>query len=144
MGEERDEVAAGQPPSSEEAIAAYKSLLRDALDRRPSGMRRRLAEALGSNPSFISQIANPSYPTPIPPAHIEPIFEICHFSPAERDTFMEAYEVAHPGRARQGTEGRKYRTMTLRLPDYEDAEKNRELDRLIADLLTRLGRLTET
>lgn len=142
MTDERDPTGAGA--SSEESVAAYKTVLRDALDRRPSGMRRRLAEALGRNPSFISQIANPTYPTPIPPAHIEPIFEVCHFSPAERETFLAAYEAAHPGRARQGVDGRRFRTLTVRVPDFDEPEKNREIDRLVADLITRLTRLTET
>lgn len=142
MSDPRDE--GGAPATSEEAVSAYKAILREALDRRPSGMRRRLAEGLGRNPSFISQIANPTYPTPIPPAHISPIFEICHFSPAEREAFLASYEIAHPGRARQGGEGRPMRNVILRVPDFEDAEKNREMDRLIADLLTHITRLTET
>ena len=38
------------------AIAAYKSLLRRALDSRPSGTRLKLAAALGTNRSFVSQM----------------------------------------------------------------------------------------
>ncbi len=45
------------PAASQDFIAAYKAILRDVLDRRPSGMRQRLAEALGKNRSFITQIA---------------------------------------------------------------------------------------
>ncbi len=142
MSDERDEIS--PPTSGEAAISAYKAILREALDRRPSGMRRRLAEGLGRNPSFISQIANPAYPTPIPPAHLGPIFDICHFSPAERDAFLAAYEIAHPGRARPIGDGRPMRSLTIRVPDFGDAEKNREMDRLIADLATRITRLTET
>ena len=37
--------------------------------------------ALGKNRSFVSQITNPAYATPIPAQHLETIFEICHFSP---------------------------------------------------------------
>ena len=50
-----------------------QGILRDVLDRRPPGMRQRLAEALGKNRSFISQIANPNYQTPIPAQHIDRI-----------------------------------------------------------------------
>jgi len=50
------------PAGSQDLIAAYKAILRDVLDKRPSGMRQRLAEALGKNRSFITQIANPAYP----------------------------------------------------------------------------------
>ena len=41
------------------AVAAYKRILADVLDRRPSGTRQRLAAALGKNRSFVSQITNP-------------------------------------------------------------------------------------
>ena len=83
---------------SQGLIAAYKAILRDVLDRRPSGMRQRLAEALGKNRSFITQIANPAYQTPIPAQHVHPIIQICHFSVQERDRFLEAYHRAHPRR----------------------------------------------
>src|ERR1700682_4742641 len=86
------------PAGSQELIAAYKAILRDVLDRRPSGMRQRLAEALGKNRSFITQIANPAYQTPIPAQHVQPIIQICHFSVQERDRFLEAYQTAHPRR----------------------------------------------
>lgn len=130
------------------AIAAYKTILRDALDRRPSGMRKRLAEALGKNRSFVSQIANPAYPTPIPPGHIDAILDICHFSPTERASFLAAYASAHPRRATVASEARegpspRTRPLALRVPDLGDEAKNREFDRLVQDLVTRLARLAE-
>ncbi len=67
-----------------EAVAVYKRLLADVIDRRPSGTRQRLAAALGKNRSFISQITNPNYLTPIPARHLDAVFEICHFSAEER------------------------------------------------------------
>ncbi len=60
--------------SSTRSIAAYKALLRRALDNRPSGTRLKLAAALGTNRSFISQITNPGYPIPIPAQHLDVIF----------------------------------------------------------------------
>src|ERR1700681_4784339 len=86
------------PAGSQDLIAAYKAILRDVLDRRPSGMRQRLAEALGKNRSFISQIANPGYQTPIPAQHVHSIIEICHFSALEKEQFLKAYHQAHPRR----------------------------------------------
>ena len=80
------------------SVEAYKSILRNVLDRRPSGTRQRLAIALGKNRSFISQISNPVYPVPIPAPHLEIIFEICHFSGAEKREFLECFTRAHPGR----------------------------------------------
>ena len=52
-------------------------------DNRPSGTRQRLAGALGKNRSFVSQIANPAYPVPIPVQHLETIFE---FATSRRTT----------------------------------------------------------
>ena len=60
---------------------------KQVLDNRPSGTRQRLAKALGKNRSFISQIANPAYPVPIPAQHLETMFELCHFSQDERRDF---------------------------------------------------------
>lgn len=130
-------------PDIHPAVAAYKTVLREVLDKRPSGMRRRLAEALERNPSFISQIANPAYPTPIPVAHVETILDICHFSVSERARFLDAYEEAHPRRARRPTEARRHRTLALRLPDLEDAKKNKAIDDLIHDLVARITKLVE-
>jgi hypothetical protein len=124
-------------------VAAYKRILQQVLDRRPSGMRQRLAEALGKNRSFISQISNPGYATPIPVQHVERIFEICHFSKEEKKLFLAAYRRAHPRRLQgngQG-EGNPARRVTVTLPDLGDAQKNRKLDALIVDFATLAGKL---
>src|SRR3984893_18682640 len=76
------------PAGSQELIAAYKAILRDLLEKRTCGMRHRLAEALGKNRSFITQIANPAYQTPIPAQHVHAIIQVCHFSVQERDPFL--------------------------------------------------------
>src|SRR6476660_10034765 len=83
---------------AEEAIRAYKSILSHVIDQRPSGARQRLADALGKHRSFVTQITRPSYATPIPQKHLATIFAVCHFSPAERDAFMAAYQRAHRGK----------------------------------------------
>ena len=62
--------------SRAEIIAGYKSLLRSCIERRPSGLRGRLAMALGKHKSFVSQIANPAYAVPIPAGDLPIIFEI--------------------------------------------------------------------
>src|ERR671932_2129479 len=82
--------------SDPEPIAAYKTILRDCIDRRPAGLRARIATALGKHKSFVSQLTNPIYPMPVPARHIETIFEICHFTPEERRAFLRAYGRAHP------------------------------------------------
>ena len=123
------------------AVAEYKRILAKVLENRPSGTRQRLSVALGKNRSFISQISNPTYPTPIPAQHVEPIFEICHFSPAERDRFLEAYRQAHPQRLRTLGHQDRVRRITLTLPDLEDEQKNRKLEAALADLAERIAQL---
>src|SRR4051794_41959267 len=92
------------------AVAEYKRVFAKVLENRPSGTRQRLAMALGKNRSFISQIANPSYATPIPAQHLETIFEICLFPATERRGFFEGYGRGHPRKGgRRG--GRKEHTV---------------------------------
>jgi len=127
------------------AVAEYKRLLQEVLESRPSGTRRRLAEALGKNRSFVSQITNPTYSVPIPARHIESIFDICHFLPNERAQFLQAYGSAHPRRLPDaaGTAQPRWRELTLRLPDLRNPAKNRQLDELIKETAQRLTHLLE-
>lgn len=81
----------------EDPIAVYKRLLRSLLDRRPSGTRQRIARAIGTHRSFVSQITNPSYKVPLPAQHVPTIMAVCHFSAEERAEFVAAYEAAHAG-----------------------------------------------
>ena len=122
-------------------VEAYKTLLRNVLDRRPSGTRQRLANALGKNRSFVSQISNPAYPVPIPAPHIEIIFEICHFAPGEKKAFLEAFNRAHPNRLkpRRGSHG--VRTLKLEVVDFGDPAANLEFDELVRETARRLSRL---
>jgi len=129
--------------SSEAAVARYKAILQRVMETRPSGTRQRLAGALGKNRSFVSQITNPAYATPIPARHIETIFEICHFSPRERREFLAAYAAAHPRRLPVAREDRRLRAHTIYLPDFGDQRRNHELDRMVADFVQRLTRLID-
>ena len=122
-------------------VEAYKTLLRNVLDRRPSGTRQRLANALGKNRSFVSQISNPAYPVPIPAPHIEIIFDVCHFSPAERQTFLDAFHRAHPNRIKPRRGAHGLRTLKLEVADFGDATANREFDELVRETARRLSRL---
>ena len=78
-------------------IAAYKELLRDFLAKRPSGLRKKISDAIGTNRSFVSQITNPKYSVPIPSHYVQKIIAVCHLTPSERTQFLEAYVEAHPG-----------------------------------------------
>jgi hypothetical protein len=129
--------------SSEEAVARYKEILQRVMDNRPSGTRQRLAGALGKNRSFISQITNPAYATPIPARHVETIFEICHFSPDDRLAFLDAYAQAHPRRLSAERTERRVRAHTIYLPDLGDDDRNRELDRTVGEFVQRLTKLID-
>jgi hypothetical protein len=123
------------------SVEAYKSILRNVLDRRPSGTRQRLAIALGKNRSFISQISNPAYPVPIPALHLEIICEICHFSGVEKREFLECFARAHPARAGAPRNRPSMRALWLDVVDFGDTRRNREFDSLIRELARRLARL---
>ena len=122
-------------------VEAYKTILRDVVDQRPSGARQRLATALGKNRSFISHLCNPAYPAPIPAPHLEIIFEICHFPPAERRAFLDAFRRAHPNRSRQVRGSPSLRTLKLEVHDFGDDKKNRAFDELVRDTTRRLARI---
>jgi hypothetical protein len=113
------------------------------LDRRPSGTRQRLALALGKNRSFISQITNPSYAVPIPAAHLDIIFEVCHFSSEERRSFITAYLSAHPNRPAPIHAAHKVKAHTVYLPDLGDDERNARLHTLVSDFVRQLAKLLE-
>jgi hypothetical protein len=120
------------------AVATYKAIFKAVLDKRPSGMRIKLAHILGKNRSFISQIANPTYPIPIPVQHLNTIFEACHFSPADKAAFLEAYGRAHPRRAGRLGGVPRERTVTLHLPELGSQKRNGQLDALLHDFARRL------
>lgn len=131
-----------KPEAPLERVSAYKRVLQEVLDSRPSGMRQRLAEALGKNRSFISLISNPGYPTPIPVQHLEHIFEICHFSPRERERFLTAYRTAHPRRLQLLKEERdRLRQVTVAVPDLGTEARNRQLDAVLKEFADKIAQL---
>jgi hypothetical protein len=136
------EKSPAKPEAPQERVAAYKRILQEVLDSRPSGMRQRLAEALEKNRSFISLIANPSYPTPIPVQHLERIFEICHFAPRERERFLAAYRTAHPRRLQLLKEEHdRLRQVTVAVPDLGTDARNRQLEAIVKEFADKVARL---
>ena len=133
--------AANATSNERDSVAAYKAIFKAVLDKRPSGMRLRLADALGKNRSFISQISNPIYATPIPAQHLATIFQLCHFSAAEKAAFLAAYAEAHPQRVDTMKAGRKERTVALQIPSLGSAKKDGQLDALLHDFFRRLSAL---
>ncbi|MEQ1942032.1 hypothetical protein ABMA32_06370 [Mesorhizobium sp. VNQ89] len=130
------------PPDVETAIQGYKDMLSTVIEQRPSGTRQRLADALGKHRSFVTQITSPTYSTPIPAKHLPAIFSVCHFSPQERDAFLAAYRVAHPGKATANGELRRTRHVSLVVPDLGDPKQNAALDRAINDFIQRITSIT--
>ena len=125
----------------DEAVIAYKTILSDIIDNRPSGTRQRLATALGKHRSFVTQVTSPAYATPLPARHLETIFRVCHFSPAEQERFLDAYHRAHPGKL-PDLRGEKVRQLTLTVPDFGDDKKNRKFDEAVSEFIQRIANLT--
>ena len=128
-----------------QAVAAYKRLLKTYLDRRPSGTRQRIAEALGTHKSFVSQITNANYRVPLPAQHVETIFKICHFSAEEKRVFLEAYHSAHPSQAvlvEDGAPGGR-RTLEIEVPAFRSAERQAEVIEAIQEMASRMISLAQ-
>ncbi len=129
-------------PDNEAAIRAYKTVLSAVIDQRPSGMRQRLADALGKHRSFVTQICSPAYTMAIPSKHLPQIFSVCHFSASERDQFLAAYDRAHPGKSPRAAGPRKTRHLSLTVPDLGDDKQNAALDRAVNDFIQRITSIT--
>lgn len=119
--------------------SAYKIILAEIIARRPSGTRQRLATALGRNRSFVSQITNPAYATPIPAVHLEAIFDVCHFTATERRAFLDLYRAAHPKHSIADSN----KTRAVYLPDLGDDERNRKLQSLVSDFVRHVAQLMD-
>jgi hypothetical protein len=133
----------GIPIDTGTAVAAYKQILREALEKRPAGIRRRLAEVMGKNRSFITHLSNPTYSTPIPARYVDSILAVCHFSLPEREAFLAAYEKAHPGKLARPAAHASLRTVSMRLPDLEDPDRNAQLERMLHDMAFRIAHLIQ-
>ena len=129
----------------DEAVATYKRLLQAYIDRRPSGLRLKIAKALGKHRSFVSQITNPIYPIPVPARHLETIFRICHLAPEERQAFMAAYEAAHPGNPPEGKrttrKAPQRRVVEIELPLVGDPALEREMEDFLRHMARQLEKL---
>ncbi len=123
--------------SKEELVAQYKRILQRYINRRPSGARMKIAAELNKNKSFVTQITNPSYSIPVPARHLDVIFDICHFTIKERETFLKAYTAAHPNYqyrvVKPGTasKGKGRRTLSIELPVLEDSAKQQKIEAMI-------------
>lgn len=127
--------------AGEEATVAYKTILADIIDNRPSGTRQRLATALGKHRSFVTQITSPTYATPLPSRHLATIFRVCHMSAMEQERFLNAYEKAHPGKLPDLVPTDGQRALALNVPDFGDEQKNRQFDEAVSEFVAKLSAL---
>lgn len=128
--------------SKQELIAAYKAVLRACIDRRPSGIRQKIAQVLGTHKSFVSQITNPSDPTPLPARHLDALIEVCRLSAAEERRFLDAYGAAHEQQRRhRHAAHRRYKTLHIQVPVLDDPDRQQTLEVLIRDTVRRFSNL---
>jgi hypothetical protein len=81
---------------------------------------------------------------PVPAQHLETIFEICHFSPAERAAFLDAYDRAHPGRRDTGEPTAGIRVISVTVPDLGNARRNQAVDAMLAEYARHLVHFAAT
>lgn len=131
--------------SNLDALTAYKTLLRELIDRRPSGTRQRLAEAMGTHKSFISQVINHKHRVPLPAQHIPVLFRTCHFNEQEQRVFLDLYRQAHPAQSTSFDDLSDVERNTLRihLPDFDEPETRAEVEATIRELAERIIRLAQ-
>ena len=117
----------------EALIRAYKTMLKEAVEARPSGIRLRIADMIGKNKSFVSQITNPTYKTPVPRRYLEPIFEAVHLTTRERVRFLEIYDRAHPnvGRREALPPAQDTRVLKVELPRLGSRRLEATVDQMI-------------
>jgi hypothetical protein len=132
-------------PERLQLIREYKQILQDVVDRRPSGIRLKIAEALGRNKSFVSQITNTNYDIPVPERHLELIIEIAHFTPEEKVRFISCYRRAHPrdGRRMAGKSAGagNRRVLRLELPRLSSPAEEARVDHLIQEFAAQVNEL---
>lgn len=132
------------PGARAERVAAYKRYLRECIDRRPSGLRGRLAAALGKHKSFVSQITNPAYAVPIPAGDLPVIVDACHLAPGERSRFLELYRAAHPDRRPRSARGQvEPHELRIALPRFSSEGLVKEVEGAILESAQRIIRLAQ-
>ena len=127
--------------SKQELIRTYKTILKDAVEARPSGLRLKIASQIGKNKSFVSQITSPNYKTPLPEKYVEPILDAIHLTKREREQFLDIYHRAHPRARTHPAEPATGETRVLRieLPRLESQRQENKLDQLIVQFARNLS-----
>lgn len=127
--------------NKQDLIQAYKHLLKEAVEARPSGIRLRIASAIGKNKSFVSQITNPNYKTPLPEKYVDSILDIIHLTQKERERFLEIYRRAHPRARSQMAEPSNddTRILKIELPRLESRQVENKVDQMVLQFARNLS-----
>ena len=132
-------------PSRDELVSQYKTILRNIIERNPSGLRLKIAAELGTHKSFVSQITNPSDPTPIPARHVPQLFMLCHFTELEKRNFTASFKKAHPNRVEKISDQervkRRTRLIKVEVPILNNAKRQRDFEAYVKEIIKRLGEL---
>lgn len=116
--------------TQEDALRDYKIMLRELVDRRPSGTRLRIAKSTGTHKSFISQILNPNYRVPLPVQHVPTLMRVCVFSLEEKERFLNLYARAHPDQTGRlfGERRRIPDKIVIAVPEFADPEIRKQVE----------------
>lgn len=124
-------------------IRRYKLLLQSLLQRRGRGIGQTLADATGTNRSFVSQMTSPAYDVPLPTQHVRTIIDAAGFTAEEEWVFLEAYVQAHPERAVElFTRARRpgdTRKLVITVPVLASEQAQRRLEAMIERLAAELA-----
>jgi hypothetical protein len=131
------------PAGSQDLIAAYKAILRDVLDRRPSGHAPASGRGARQEPQLHHADCQPGLSDADPgsarPSHHPDL----PFLGAGEGPFLEAYHRAHPRRLLLLQERERSRRLTIMLPDLGSEQKNHKLDSLLSEFAEKVARLIE-
>ena len=112
------------------AINTYKTLLRVAVERCPSGTKQQIAKELGTSRSFVSQIFNPAYEVPVPAKHLDKLIRLCALTQPEEAAFRAAHMRAHPPPAAKNRGGNQ-NELCIPLPEFESADQRKAVKQAI-------------
>ena len=125
---------------SQMPVRRYKLLLQGLLQRRRRGIGQAIADATGTNPSFVSQMTSPAYDVPLPVQHLRTIIDTAGFTSDEERTLIEAYLQAHPERADElldrGHGRSDSRTIAITVPVLSSERAQRHLEAAIQRMAT--------
>lgn len=107
-------------------VRRYKLLLQTFLNRRGSGSRQAIAEALGNTRSFVTQMTSPAYDLAIPAQHVRRIIDLVRLEPEEQADVPRCLSggASRTGAGRRRCVAGRGRTVTIQLPVQLQRERS--------------------